>query len=265
MWKPPGLLSSKLVGSIKSILQGGEKRLDLDTAEVERYSRDYSRVKDRYQLKVGHGGTLDSFAEGVMVVGMGESCKMLPKYLLHVDKDYRVVCKLGVITDTLTPEGTVIDEAPWDHVSREDLEQALEAFRGKISQVAPAFSAKKFQGKRYSDLAAKARLEGYAPPLPEATSVTIHSLKLLAFEPPSFTISVSCSSGTYMRSLARDIAAALGSVGYATAVVRTKQGEFTQENSLMEEDWTVEKMRDYIRQNETYRIVHKSLMESSFT
>lgn len=254
VWKPPGLLSSKLVNEIKFTLQGGQGQLDLHPEEVERYGKDYSSVKQRYQLKVGHGGTLDSFAEGVMVIGLGESCKRLPKYLKHTDKDYTVVCRLGEMTDTLTPEGKVIEQAPWDHVKREDLEGSMGEFRGTINQVAPVFSARRFKGRRYSDLAVKARGTGSPPPQPKPKSVTIHSLQLLSFEPPNFTISVSCSSGTYMRSLSRDIAVTVGSVGYATAVIRTRQGEFSKENSLMEENWTIEKMRDYIRQNRTYSL-----------
>ena len=237
--------------------------MELEAEEIERYGKDYTRFKGkRYMLKVGHGGTLDSFAEGVMVVGLGRSCKLLSRYTEHTDKEYRVVCKLGETTDTLDPEGVVLERAPWEHVRREDLEQALERFCGRVNQVAPAFSARKIHGKRYSDLAIKAR--DTANPLlqPEAKPVTIHSLKLLDFDPPKYTISVVCSSGTYMRSLARDIAEAVGSVGFALEVIRTRQGEFSEGNCLQEQDWTVEKIRDYIREHQTYKLNPHSVQSS---
>ena len=244
VWKPAELLSSKLVNRIKITLQGGAKYLSWSD-EIERYGGDYSGRRGKYMLKVGHGGTLDSFAEGVMVVGVGEACKQLTKYLVGSNKDYTVVCELGKTTDTLDPTGVVLREAPWDHITREQLESALGRFRGPISQVPPVFSANRINGRRFSDIAHKARKTGSPMPvLPQAKPVTIYSLELLDFEPPSFTLSVSCSSGTYMRSLARDVAEAVGSVGYATAVVRTRQGGFTQDSALFQQDWTLEKIRD---------------------
>lgn len=242
IWKPAGVISATAIRKIKMTLQG-TRHLDYDKwhKEIEHNRLDFTETRGKYMIKVGHGGTLDSFAQGVMVIGLGRECKMLTKYLEDAVKEYKIICELGKETDTLDPLGEIEKEAPWEHVSREDLEQALGDFRGQISQVPPFFSAKKIAGKRWSDIAHKARQTG--SPLqvsPEAVSVTIHSLELVEFDPPKFSLFVSCSSGTYMRSLARDIAKKVGSVGHATSVLRTRQGDCIEDDALRIEDWTVE-------------------------
>lgn len=228
MWKPPDVLSASVVQTIKNILQWqGSKRV---------YGKGSS-------LKVGHGGTLDKFSEGVLVIGVGKDCKKLGLYTTASAKQYEVTCELGRLTDTLDVNGVVVEDAPWDHIGRGDLEKALEAFRGNITQTPPLFSALKFQGVRFSDLALRAR-EGNTimPAMPNPRKVTIHSLELLRFDPPHFTVAVTCSSGTYMRSLVRDISASVGSVGHAVSLARKQQGQFTEHMALKEPDWTVEKI-----------------------
>ena len=228
VWKPPDVLSASVVQTIKNILEG----------QKVQGSR---RVAGKGSLKVGHGGTLDKFSEGVLVIGVGRDCKKLGLYTTASTKGYEVTCELGRLTDTLDVNGVVVEVAPWDHVGRGDLEKALDAFRGDITQTPPLFSALKFQGVRFSDLAMKAREENVAmPAAPKPRTVTIHSLELLRFDPPHFTVAATCSSGTYMRSLARDISAAVGSVGHAVSLTRKQQGQFTGDMALRESNWTVE-------------------------
>ncbi len=207
---------------------------------VLRNREDFSKArKNRYWLKVGHGGTLDRAAEGVLVIGVGRACGKLTDFLVDTDKAYEVVCELGRMTDTLDRDGKVIQEAPWQHIKQEDTEEVLRCkFRGKITQIPPAYSSIKFKGSRLSDIVRKTgSIQSVAP---EPRNVTINSIELLTFDPPQYSIFVSCSSGTYMRSLARDIAEQLGSVGHARSVVRHQQGGFTDDTALKEEDWTVE-------------------------
>ena len=191
-------------------------------------------------MKVGHGGTLDKSAEGVLVIGVGEDCKKLSSFLHNVDKEYTVTGRLGVATDTLDGSGSVTEEKLWEHVTKQDLETALVDFQGEIAQVPPVYSALKFEGKRMSDHAREASELGAACDLtPKSRQVTIHSLTLTDFNPPCFTIEVSCGSGTYMRSLVRDIGIKLGTVAHMEYLCRTRQGPFSLEDALCQSKWTV--------------------------
>jgi tRNA pseudouridine55 synthase len=235
VWKPPEILSASVVATIKRIiLKGGQ---DVHSRVLASDTR----------LKVGHGGTLDNLAEGVLVIGVGRDCKRLGYYTTSTTKQYEVTCRLGLMTDTLDAAGVVTEEATWDHIRLEDVEGALGRFRGVITQTPPLFSALKYKGERLSDLAIKAREECIAMPVaPKPRTVTIHSIELLRFEPPQFTIAVTCSSGTYMRSLVRDISTAVGSVGHALSVIRRQQGMFTEEMALRKQDWSVERISQAI-------------------
>ena len=191
-------------------------------------------------LKVGHGGTLDKSAEGVLVVGIGDDCKKLSTYLHSVDKSYTVTGRLGIATDTLDGSGEVTEERSCDHVMKEDLAKTLVDFEGEISQVPPLYSALKHGGKRFSDRAREAAGQGASCDItPEPRQVTIHSIRLTEFNSPHFTIEVSCGSGTYMRSLIRDIGSKLGTVAHTEHLVRTQHGPFCLEDALPESKWTL--------------------------
>ena len=191
-------------------------------------------------LKVGHGGTLDKSAEGVLVIGIGEDCKKLTTFLHNVDKGYTVTGKLGVATDTLDGSGKVTEEKPWDHVTKQDVEKVLADFRGEVTQVPPLYSALKFAGKRFSDRAREASAQGeVCEATPEPRKVTIHSLTLTDFNAPHFTIEVLCGSGTYMRSLVRDIGTKLGTVAHTEHLCRTQHGPFSLDDALPQSKWTV--------------------------
>ncbi|MDR1588548.1 MAG: tRNA pseudouridine(55) synthase TruB [Treponema sp.] len=163
--------------------------------------------------KVGHTGTLDKFAGGLLLVLCGRALKLSP-WFFHCDKEYEGVVQFGEETDTLDPEGSIVAKAGIP--SREAVERALPLFRGEIQQAPPAYSAIHIDGKRASALARA----GKAPEM-KKRPVRIYRLELLSWAPPNARIGVHCSSGTYIRSLARDIALAAGSRGRLAALLRT--------------------------------------------
>ncbi|WP_461245845.1 tRNA pseudouridine(55) synthase TruB [Treponema sp. R6D11] len=171
--------------------------------------------------KVGHTGTLDKFAQGLLLVLTGRALRLTP-YFSHCDKQYKGRIHFGVETDTLDPKGDVIAEA--EPPSRERVEQALKMFKGEIMQKPPVFSAIHINGQRASKLARS----GEAPEMKERP-VTIYNLELEEWQPPFADIFVHCSSGTYIRSLARDIALAAGSRAYLSSLIRTKVAGFSLE------------------------------------
>ena len=173
--------------------------------------------------KVGHTGTLDSFAEGLLVVLVGKMTRLVP-YITATDKKYLAVVAFGSETDTLEPSGTVVKEGSLP--SRQQVEAVLPQFRGTIQQVPPAYSAIHVDGKRASDLVRS----GATAQLP-SREITIHSLELLDFDGSYGLLEVSCSKGTYIRSLARDIAAAAGTCAHLVALRRVAVGPFQLEQA----------------------------------
>ncbi|MDR3020205.1 MAG: tRNA pseudouridine(55) synthase TruB, partial [Treponema sp.] len=171
--------------------------------------------------KVGHTGTLDKFAQGLLIVLTGRDLK-LSRWFTSCDKKYLAKIRFGLETDTLDPEGKPIAEAPLP--SREDVEQVLPQFTGDILQAPPAYSAMRINGKRASDLTRS----GEAPEM-KKRPVKIHQLELQSWQPPFAEIFVHCSSGTYIRSLARDIALAAGSRGHLVELTRTQVADFLLE------------------------------------
>ena len=219
VFKPAGVTSAQVTNTIKRILQRGR-------------GEDAPRG-----LKVGHGGTLDQDAEGVLVIGVGEDCKKLQTFL-QGGKEYDAIGRLGVATNTLDSSGTVVEEKSWDHVTKERLLNTLENFKGAQLQTPPAISALKIRGKRMSDLVRM----GMANDIElKPRAITISKLELVDFSPPTFRIIVACSKGTYIRSLISDIGKNLGTVAHMKYLCRTRQGQyFSLENALSQNDWTVE-------------------------
>jgi tRNA pseudouridine55 synthase len=173
--------------------------------------------------KVGHTGTLDKFASGLLLVLTGKDLK-LTQWFSHCDKQYTGRIRFGIETDTLDPEGSVIAEA--EPPSREKVEQALSEFSGVIMQSPPAYSAIHINGKRASELARS----GLMPEM-KKREVTIHKIELRNWDPPFADIFVHCSSGTYIRSLARDIALAAGSRAHLCSLLRTQIADFNLEDA----------------------------------
>lgn len=181
------------------------------------------------KMKVGHGGTLDPLASGVLPVALGEATKLAGR-MLDSDKVYDFTIGFGVETDTLDLEGQAVAHSA-ERPTRDRIEAVLPRFRGAIEQVPPAFSALKVDGERAYDLARAGEEVRLA-----ARAVTIHGLAIrdsLGDGPvESVTLAAHVSKGTYIRSLARDIAHALGTVGHVTMLRRTKAGPFGLERAI---------------------------------
>ena len=171
------------------------------------------------KLKVGHAGTLDPLATGVMIVCTGRATKRIDELQAGV-KEYVATIALGATTPSFDLETEIDATYPTEHITREAVEKMLIDFTGTIEQVPPAFSACKVDGKR----AYKSARAGVAVELKPRTLV-IDELELLEFDPQSITVRVVCSKGTYIRALARDFGIALGSGAHLTALRRTRVGE----------------------------------------
>jgi len=178
------------------------------------------------QKRIGHAGTLDPLAEGVLPVLLGRATR-LADYIQAGRKTYRAVVCLGTATDTDDREGAVIATAAVPSLSVETLDHTLDRFRGDILQTPPQYSALKVDGRRAYAVARAGGSVDLAP-----RSVTIHDLRLLVQTSTELSLEVTCSKGTYIRALARDIATALGTVGHLASLVRTRVGAFTLEDSL---------------------------------
>jgi len=174
--------------------------------------------------KVGHTGTLDKFASGLLVVLAGNALK-LSQWFSHCDKQYTGRIRFGIETDTLDPEGKITGEA--EVPPREKIEQILSQFTGNIMQEPPVFSAIHVNGQRASSLARSGRT-----PEMKKRPVEIYKLELFSWQPPFADIFVHCSSGTYIRSLARDIALAAGSRAHLCELTRIKVAGFSLDEAV---------------------------------
>lgn len=208
--------------------------------EWDRFTRTATRPSHSLSgSHTGHGGTLDPLATGVLVIGLGQGTKQLNDYL-HGSKRYRAGGEFGFETTTLDLEGNVTKRATFDHITKEQVLEALPQFTGKIQQVPPIFSAIRKDGQK---LYKAARKGASADDIEiEPREVEIHSILLTNSSnlPKSFEIDVECGGGTYIRSLVRDIGHKLGSLATTTYLERTQQGPFTLDNSLEKADWSVD-------------------------
>ncbi len=180
---------------------------------VARVRRQLSQHYGR-KMKVGHTGTLDPFATGLMILVVGKECKNAQKYS-KLDKVYEATITLGKTSSTGDPEGEIVKVSD-KKVVQAEIEKALEQFTGEISQTPPAFSAIKVDGQRAYKLARA----GKKVEIP-ARNVTIYSLQLLSYEYPILKIRTNVSSGTYIRTLAQDIGEVLGTAAYCSELKRT--------------------------------------------
>ena len=179
------------------------------------------------KLKVGHAGTLDPLATGVLIVCTGKMTKQIDELQAHV-KEYVAEMALGATTPSFDLETEIDATYPTEHITREMVEQVLkEQFVGSIQQVPPAFSACKVDGHRAYKMARKGKTVEL-----QAKELVIDAIELLAFAPQKITVRVVCSKGTYIRALARDIGVALGSGAHLTALRRTRVGSVRVEDCL---------------------------------
>lgn len=178
--------------------------------------------------KVGHCGTLDPMATGVLVIGINKATKAM-QFLMSEEKEYRATLKLGSSTDTYDAEGKVIETKPF--TGYENLEEVLSSFKGDSMQQPPMYSAIKINGKKLYEYAR----EGIEVEVPERP-ITIYKLDLVDAHDDEITIDVKCSKGTYIRSLCVDIGKALGYPAHMTALVRNQSGHFTIDQAVTLEE-----------------------------
>ncbi len=177
-------------------------------------------IKRLGQPKIGHAGTLDPMAAGVLVVLLGEATKIAP-YVMEGEKTYLGGLRLGETTDTYDTEGAVTATAPWDHVGAEDLARAVAAWTGETSQEVPPYSAAKHQGRPLYELARK----GLAAPV-KHKDISVFDARVVACDPPSATFRVRVSSGVYIRSLVHSLGKRLGCGAVMTALTREASRPF---------------------------------------
>lgn len=189
------------------------------------------------KVKVGHAGTLDSFACGVLVCMFGRYTR-LSDYFMATRKRYTATLQFGMETDTLDPGGTPIRHAAIPE--RSTVESCLPQFQGAIQQIPPVYSAIHVEGKRAYRLA----MQGTVPEM-AARPVTIYALELVSWTDGSAVLDVSCSKGTYIRSLARDIGTASGSAAHLAALCRTASGPFLLHEACSLEDFSSTKLRKF--------------------
>lgn len=224
--KPEGMTSFSAVAAIKRL--AGEKR-------------------------VGHTGTLDPLATGVLPLFLGRATA-LSGILLEAEKQYTATVKLGVSTDTCDITGTVLAQKPVS-VTRQEIEAVLEKFRGNIEQIPPMYSALKKDGVRLYELARRGETLEIEP-----RHITVNELTLKFFEKDTFKIFVSCSKGTYIRSLCRDIGNALGCGATMTALRRNSTCGFSETECVKLDDLTADNISEHIK-SEEWAVKHLSELQ----
>lgn len=217
MFKPAGWTSHDVVNKVRRLLK--EKR-------------------------IGHTGTLDPMATGVLVLCVGKATR-IAAFLEAEEKEYEAVLRLGITTDTLDADGAVLESRAYAPPAREAVEGALLACTGVVSQVPPAYSAIKVNG-----VPSYKRARSGAPAPLKARTVTISSITLLDYADPLIRFHVRCSKGTYIRSLCRDIGELLGMGGHLAALVRTRSGGFKSEHAL-----TLEQLALAVERNDAERLL----------
>ncbi len=180
--------------------------------------------------KLGHAGTLDPLATGVLVLCVGQATR-LSEYVMRGDKRYRAVIQAGVSTESYDAEGEVLSRRDASGLERQTVMEALDCFRGDQQQLPPMYSAVKQDGRKLYELARAGKTVTRRP-----REVTIHTLELVDWTPPTFTLELGCSAGTYVRSLAHDLGEALGTGAYLAALTRTASGAFRLQDAVTPED-----------------------------
>jgi tRNA pseudouridine55 synthase len=235
VYKPLDWTSNDVVSFIRGMLEREARNRGAKLAK--RRSR-----KSKNKIKVGHGGTLDPLATGVLVIGVGSGTKDLQKYLKG-SKRYTAGVELGFETETLDMEGNRTKELPFEHVTAESVEKIIPEFTGKIMQKPPIYSALKKNGKRLYEQARNGKTEDDIEI--EAREVEVYDLKFLPEDKdgktmPCFGLNVECGGGTYIRSLVRDMGNSLDTAATMTSLERTQQGPFTLNDVIAKDEWSPE-------------------------
>lgn len=222
--KPAGWTSFDVVNKVRRLIETS----GLNTTNKKRFP-------------VGHTGTLDPLATGLLVLMLGTYTKKVPEYI-KMDKTYEVTMRLGQTSTTGDEEGEKTDISDRQPM-QEELEQALQKFQGKIMQTPPVFSAIKINGQRAYKLARK----GETPEM-QPRPATIHAITLQKYEYPFAEFTADVSSGTYIRSLVEDIGKELQTGAYMPALRRTKVGQFTIRDAIGVGQLSVEKLSEKVRE-----------------
>lgn len=226
--KPPSPEAQKWLDGQALFLNKPIQWTSFDLVRKVRYGlRNHFGLK---KIKVGHAGTLDPLASGMMIICTGKSTKKIVDYQ-DMGKEYVAGIKLGSTTPSFDLETEIDSEYPIDHITKEDLIKILDKMQGPQMQVPPLYSAKKIGGKRAYNIAREGNTVEIQP-----NSIVIDKIELLSFELPEIKIKVSCSKGTYIRSLARDIGLALNSGGHLISLSRTAIGPYRLEDANNVED-----------------------------
>ncbi len=186
---------------------------------------------DIKKIKVGHAGTLDPLATGLLIVCSGKETKNINQYQ-DLSKTYVTTLKLGQSTASFDLETEVDKEMPFNHITKSLIETTLNQYIGKTEQIPPMYSAININGKRAYQLARKGETVNL-----KKREINIYSIIFLNFSLPNLTLEINCSKGTYIRSLARDIGESLDTVAHLTELRRTKIGEFKVENAISIKDF----------------------------
>lgn len=183
------------------------------------------------KIKVGHAGTLDPLATGLVIICTGKATKQIMQFQ-DMDKAYTAQVRLGATTPSFDLETEVDQTYPWEHISQKQIEKALKAFEGEQQQMPPLFSAKSVDGKRAYVMARKGKTVELKP-----QHVHISSIELLSASLPDLSLAVECSKGTYIRSLARDLGEKLDSGAHLTGLRRTRIGPYTLDRAISLENF----------------------------
>ncbi len=200
------------------------------------------------KFKVGHAGTLDPLATGVLIICTGRSTRKIDD-IQNGDKEYVAFIRFGATTPSFDLETEIDREYPWEHISKETVENALPNFMGKIMQVPPVFSAVKVDGKRAYNLARKGKAVNL-----KAKQLEIKEMELLACDFPEITVRIVCSKGTYIRAIARDLGEALGSGAHLTGLRRTRVGGIKIDDCMTVEEAIEKISTDELTFPEDYRM-----------
>jgi tRNA pseudouridine55 synthase len=227
--KPRGWTSHDVVAWVRRLL-----------GEASRQKQESTPPQGRGTFRVGHAGTLDPLATGVLLVCVGQATRVA-EYLTASEKAYRAVVQLGLTTDTYDVEGQVIEMAQVPPLEWRDVEQGLSTFAGKILQVPPPYSAIKQEGVPAYRKARRGEVVELAP-----RSVVIHSLALLEWRSPRLVIELVCDPGTYVRSIAHDLGRLLGCGAVLTDLTRLRSGSFTLQDAIALDDLAAAARADQI-------------------
>jgi len=218
-----------------------DKELDWTSFDLVRKLRNYlTRIAGVKKLKVGHAGTLDPKATGLMIVCTGKETKNID-LLQAKEKEYVATIKLGATTTSYDLETAENEQFPTDHLTLELVKEKLSGFIGEIDQVPPVFSAVKIEGKRAYEHARKGNDVVIQP-----KRISISELEVLEFSPSEIKLRIVCSKGTYIRSLARDLGVALNSGAYLVGLRRTRIGDMS-----LEDAWDLKEFLEKLKANET--------------